>query len=50
MDFTVGGPGAGAGQVLEGSTWHFQCWYRDPQGPGGTGFNLSDAMAVTFRQ
>ncbi len=50
MDFTVGGPSAGAGQVLEGSTWHFQCWYRDPQGPGGTGFNLSDAMAVTFRQ
>ena len=29
MDFTIGGPSTGAGQVLAGSTWNFQCWYRD---------------------
>ena len=49
MDFTIGGPSTGAGQVLAGSTWNFQ-QLVDPQGPGGTGFNLSDAIAVTFRQ
>ncbi len=26
----------------------FQLWYRDPMGPGGSGFNLSDALRVTF--
>lgn len=26
----------------------FQFWYRDAGGPGGTGSNLSDALAVTF--
>jgi len=31
-----------------GSTWNFQWWYRDPAGPGGDGFNLSDAVEVTF--
>jgi len=29
-------------------TWYFQLGYRDPGGPGGTGFNLSDALEVTF--
>jgi len=41
-----GGAAAG-GQIDAGSTWHFQVWYRDPDG-GGLGFNLSDAIAVTF--
>jgi len=41
-----GGAAAG-GQIDAGSTWHFQVWYRDPDG-GGLGFNLSDATAVTF--
>lgn len=31
-----------------GSTWTIQFWYRDPAGPGGSGFNTSDAMRVTF--
>jgi hypothetical protein len=26
---------------------HFQCWFRDP-GAGGSGFNTSDAITVTF--
>jgi hypothetical protein len=37
-----------AGQITAGSTWFFQFWYRDPAGPGGTGFNLSDGLNVTF--
>lgn len=31
------------------SVWHFQYLYRDPTGPGGTGFNLTDAVEVDFR-
>jgi len=31
-----------------GDTWRFQCWYRDPQGPCGTTYSGSSAMAVTF--
>ena len=35
-------------QITPGSTWHFQAWYRDPNGPGGSGSNLSDALTATF--
>ena len=35
------------GQVLPGSTWYFQYWYRDPAA-GGANFNFSDAVAITF--
>lgn len=38
-----------AGRILPGSTWHFQYWYRDPQG-GGARFNLSDARSIHFAQ
>lgn len=38
------GPG---GCIQPGDTWHFQVWYRDPQGPCGTS-NLSNAWKVTF--
>lgn len=31
-----------------GATWNFQYMYRDFSGPGGTGFNLTDAVAVQF--
>ena len=34
--------------ITPGSTWRFQCWYRDGSGPGGTGSNVSDGLAVTF--
>lgn len=44
VDFTA--PSAAA--ITVGSTWKFQHWYRDPSGPGGTGFNLSDALSATF--
>ncbi|HIK59999.1 MAG TPA: hypothetical protein EYF98_04835 [Planctomycetes bacterium] len=33
--------------IQSGETWEFQFWYRDPAF-GGTGFNLSDALEVTF--
>ena len=36
-----------AGRITAGSTWKFQFWYRDP-GWGGSRFNLSDGLAVTF--
>lgn len=39
---------SGVGQIVAGSTMHFQLWYRDPTGPGGTGFNLSDGLRTTF--
>lgn len=35
------------GQILPGSTWYFQHWYRDPSF-GLFGFNLSNAMRVDF--
>lgn len=37
----------GPGAILPGTTWSFQHWYRDPAA-GGSGFNLSDALEVTF--
>ncbi|MFT5049719.1 MAG: hypothetical protein ACI8QZ_001112 [Chlamydiales bacterium] len=37
-----------AGQLAPGNTWNFQHWYRDPGGPLGTGFNLSDGLTISF--
>ncbi len=34
--------------IAPGAVWNFQFWFRDPHGPGGTGFNLSDALNVIF--
>jgi len=34
--------------VPPGATRYFQYWYRNLNGPGGSGFNLSDALRVTF--
>lgn len=39
---------ASASAITIGSTWKFQHWYRDPAGPGGTGFNYSDGLSATF--
>ncbi|MFT5154319.1 MAG: hypothetical protein ACI841_004326, partial [Planctomycetota bacterium] len=32
-----------AGQLSVGQSWSFQYWFRDPGGPCGTAFNLSNA-------
>jgi hypothetical protein len=37
-----------ASQVQVGSTWNFQCYYRDPTGPCGATYNFSNGFAVTF--
>ena len=37
-----------AGRIDPGDTWNFQTWFRDPEGPCGFAFNLSNALAVTF--
>ena len=48
VDMTRGPMAAGPAAWTPGSTWTVQFWYRDPGGPGGSGFNLSDAMRITF--
>ncbi len=48
VDFNSPPAGGGAGQINAGSTWNFQFWFRDPMGPGGNGFNLSDGLSVSF--
>ncbi len=44
----LGLAGAAGCPVLPGDIWNFQGWYRDPVGPCGNGFNLSNAVEVTF--
>ena len=44
----IGLAGAAGCPVLPGDIWNFQGWYRDPAGPCGNGFNLSNAVEVTF--
>ena len=41
-------PPSPAAAILPGSTWNFQIIYRDPAGPGGTGFNLTDGLTIDF--
>ena len=48
LDFNAAPFVSGPGTVAPGEDWNFQFWYRDPGGPGGTSFNLSDAMTVEF--
>jgi len=45
VDFT--NPPTSAGEIAAASTWNFQFWFRDPAA-NATGFNLSDALEVTF--
>ncbi len=43
------GPGLGAqGGWNAGDVRRFQGWYRDPAGPCGFGFNLTNGVEVTF--
>ena len=45
VDFT--NPPSSSGEITVASTWNFQFWFRDPSA-NATGFNLSDALEVTF--
>ena len=48
VDYASPPAGSGPGALVPGSTWTFQFWYRDPMGPGGSGFNLSDGLRASF--
>jgi hypothetical protein len=48
LDFTQPPLSGGPNEILPGSSWSFQLYCRDPHGPGGSGFNLSDALHVIF--
>ena len=38
-----------AGQEIQvGMTYYFQTWYRNPPGPCGSGWNMSNAIEITF--
>jgi len=39
---------SGGGPIEPGDTWNFQVWYRDPNGPCGSHFNLTNAIPVDF--
>ncbi len=36
------------GSIAAGSTWFLQGWYRDPMGPCGSAFNLTNGLATIF--
>ncbi|MFT4541871.1 MAG: hypothetical protein ACI841_003386 [Planctomycetota bacterium] len=38
----------GGTQISPGMNLNFQGWYRDPLGPGGSGFNLTNGLSVAF--
>ncbi len=45
--FDNGAPTFPPYQVVPGSTWYFQAWFRDPPA-GPPGFNWSDGVGITF--
>lgn len=49
IDFTAFPFGSGTSAITAGSSWNFQYWFRDPAGPGGNGFNLSDGLNAVFQ-
>jgi hypothetical protein len=38
-----------AGQIVAGSTWYTQVWYRDPSGPCGSGYNTTNGLEIEFK-
>jgi len=37
------------GHFMTGSTYYFQGWYRDPGGPCGSSFNLTNGLQITYQ-
>ncbi len=48
IDYALPPFDGGSGQIQVGDVWNWQFWYRDPNGPGGSGFNTSDGLELTF--
>ncbi len=48
LDFESPPASSGKGQIVAGGVWNFQMWYRDPGGPGGSGFNLTAGVSRIF--
>ena len=46
LDFDVPPLSNGPGQVVAGTPYYFQMWFRDPSGP--LGFNTTGAICVEF--
>jgi hypothetical protein len=46
LDFNLPPMSGGPGEILPGTLWRFQCYYRDTG--YGAGFNLTDGLAVPF--
>lgn len=47
VDLSSAPASAGDGEIVPGSHWNFQFWFRDPQG-GPAGFNFSDGLEINF--
>jgi glucose/arabinose dehydrogenase len=47
LDFTAPPMNSGPGQIVAGTSYFMQYWYRDPAA-GGAGSNLTDAVEVIF--
>lgn len=47
VSFDLTSPPVAGATILPGSTWHFQCVYRDAAA-GGANFNFSDGLTLTF--
>ncbi len=48
LDYAIRPIGSGPGQVLAGTTWYFQAWFRDQGAPLGLESSLSNALRVDF--
>ncbi|MCK6447630.1 MAG: right-handed parallel beta-helix repeat-containing protein [Planctomycetes bacterium] len=47
--FSLASPVAKAnGKLHAGTTYHFQAWFRDPNGPCGSTYNTSNALSITY--
>ena len=45
LDHSV--PYPGGAEPSPGQTWNYQAWFRDFT-PGGSGFNFSNGIAITY--